>query len=117
MRTDDFRPSDNVEDDREASASRGGMSVGAGGLGIGTVIVIGLISWYLGIDPSILLNGAQILTGGGSTTQQGSSPPVAPGTPSDPTGKFVSQVLGNTEDRWTEIFSASGKTYHPPKLR
>ena len=25
MRTDDFRPSDNVEDDRQASASRGGM--------------------------------------------------------------------------------------------
>ena len=66
MRTDDFRPSDNVEDDREASASRGGMSVGAGGLGIGTVIIIGLISWYLGIDPSVLLNGAQILTGGDS---------------------------------------------------
>ena len=115
MRTDDFRPSDNVEDDREASASRGGMSVGAGGLGIGTVIIIGLISWYLGIDPSVLLNGAQILTGGGSTTQQGSAPPVAPGTPSDLTGKFVSQVLGDTEDRWTEIFSASGKTYHPPE--
>jgi predicted metalloprotease len=117
MRTDDFRPSDNVEDDREASASRRGMSVGAGGLGIGTVIIIGLISWYLGIDPSVLLNGAQILTGGDSTTQQGSAPPVAPGTPSDLTGKFVSQVLGDTEDRWTEIFSASGKTYHPPKLR
>ena len=66
MRTDDFRPSDNVEDDREASASRGGMPGGAGGLGIGTVIIIGLISWYFGIDPSVLLNGAQILTGGGS---------------------------------------------------
>ena len=117
MRTDDFRPSDNVEDDREASASRGGIPVRAGGFGIGTIIVIGLISWYLGIDPSVLLNGAQILTGGGSTTQQGSAPPVAPGTPSDPTGKFVALVLGDTEDRWTEIFSASGKTYHPPKLR
>jgi predicted metalloprotease len=117
MRTDDFRPSENVEDDRQASASRGGMSVGTGGLGIGTVIVIGLISWYLGIDPSVLLNGAQIVTGGGSPTQQRSAPPVAPGTPSDTTGKFVSQVLGDTEDRWTEIFSASGKTYHPPKLR
>jgi predicted metalloprotease len=93
------------------------MPVRAGGLGIGTIIIIGLISWYLGIDPSVLLNGAQILTGGDSTTQQGSAPPVAPGTPSDPTGKFVSQVLGDTEDRWTEIFSASGKTYHPPKLR
>jgi predicted metalloprotease len=39
MRTDDFRPSSNVEDDREASASRG-MPGGAGGLGIGTVIIV-----------------------------------------------------------------------------
>ena len=119
MRTDDLRPSDNVEDDREASASRGGgMPGGAGGLGIGAVIIIGLISWYFGIDPSVLLNGAQILTGGGSSTQQTSSaPPVAAGTPTDPTGKFVALVLGDTEDRWTEIFAAGGKTYHPPKLR
>ena len=118
MRTDDFRPSDNVEDDREASASRGGMPGGAGGLGIGTVIIIGLISWYFGIDPSVLLNGAQILTGGGPTTQQTSpAPPVTAGTPNDPTGKFVALVLGDTEDRWTEIFAAAGKTYHPPRLR
>ena len=118
MRTDDFRPSENVEDDREASASRGGLPGGAGGLGIGTVIVIGLISWYFGIDPSVLLNGAQILTGGGSASQQtGAAPPVTARTPSDPTGKFVALVLGDTEDQWTEIFAAAGKTYHPPKLR
>jgi uncharacterized protein len=118
MRTDDFRPSDNVEDDRDGSSSRGGMPGGAGGLGIGTVIIIGLISWYFGIDPSVLLNGAQILTGNGSSTPQTSpAPPVAGGTPADPTGKFVALVLGDTEDRWTEIFAASGRTYHPPKLR
>src|SRR5579864_6315704 len=118
MRTDDFRPSGNVEDDREQSAARGGMPGGAGGLGIGTVIIIGLISWYFGIDPSVLLNGAQILTGGGSTTQQtDQAPPVSAGTPTDATGRFVALVLGDTEDRWTEIFSASGRTYHPPKLR
>ena len=118
MRTDDFRPSNNVEDDRQQSASRGGMPGGAGGLGIGTVIVIGLISWYFGIDPSVLLNGAQILTGGGSTTQQtDQAPPVSAGTPADATGRFVALVLGDTEDRWTEIFAASGRTYHPPKLR
>src|ERR1700728_238707 len=118
MRTDDFRPSDNVEDDREMSASRGGMPGGAGGLGIGTIIVIGLISWYFGIDPSVLLNGAQILTGGGSVSQQdNSAPPVASGAPNDPTGKFVAMVLGDTEDRWTEIFVANKRTYHPPKLR
>jgi len=117
MRTDDFRRSDNVEDDREASASRGGMPGGAGGLGIGTVIIIGLISWYFGIDPSVLLNGAQILSGGSPTQQTGPTPPVATGTPNDPTGKFVALVLGDTEDRWKEIFAAAGKTYHPPRLR
>jgi len=118
MRTDDFRPSDNVEDDHEASASRGGLPGGAGGLGIGTIIVIGLISWYFGIDPNVLLNGAQILTGGGATSEQTSpAPPVSAGTPHDPTGKFVALVLGDTEDRWTEIFAANSRTYHPPKLR
>jgi predicted metalloprotease len=118
MRTDDFRPSDNVEDDRQQSASRGGMPGGAGGLGIGTVIIIGLISWYFGIDPSVLLNGAQILSGGGSTTQQSTqAPPVTAGAPTDATGRFVALVLGDTEDRWTEIFAAGNKTYHPPKLR
>ena len=117
MRTDDFRPSDNVEDDREASASRGGMPGGAGGLGIGTIIVIGLISWYFGIDPNVLLNGAQILTGGGATSEQtGPAPPVTAGTPHDPSGQFVALVLGDTEDRWTEIFAGEGRTYHAPKL-
>jgi uncharacterized protein len=113
MRWDDFRRSSNVEDERGAS---GGVPGGAGGLGIGTVIIIGLISWYFGIDPSVLLNGAQILTGGGSTTQQSDQPPVADDPRSAQTKDFVTAVLGDTEDRWTEIFSASGRTYHPPKL-
>jgi uncharacterized protein len=118
MRTDDFRPSDNVEDDRQGSASRGGFPGGRGGLGIGTVLVIGLISWYFGIDPSVLLNGAQILSGGGSETQQsGQAPPMSAGTPTDTTGRFVALVLGSTEDTWSDIFSASGRTYHAPKLR
>jgi len=118
MRTDDFRPSENVEDDRQLSASRGGgMPGGAGGLGIGTVIIIGLISWYFGIDPSVLLNGAQILSGGDSSSQSQQAPQVSTGTPTDSTGRFVALVLGDTEDRWSEIFAAGGRTYHPPKLR
>ena len=119
MRWDDFRRSSNVEDDREASASRGGgLPGGAGGLGIGMIIILGLIGWALGIDPSVLINGAQIISGGGAPSQQtGQAPPVTAGTPNDQTGQFVAAVLGDTEDRWTEIFAASGRTYHPPKLR
>ena len=118
MRTDDFRPSDNVEDDRGLSASRGGIPGGRGGLGIGAVVVVFLISWALGIDPSVLLNGAQLLVGGESPSQQSDqAPPVTAGTPTDATGRFVALVLGDTEDRWTEIFMATGRTYHAPKLR
>jgi uncharacterized protein len=118
MRWDDFRRSSNVEDDREASTSRGGMPGGAGGLGIGTIIILGLIGWALGIDPSVLINGAQILSGGGAPSQQtDEAPRVNAGTPNDTTGQFVAAVLGDTEDRWTEIFAASGRTYHPPRLR
>ncbi len=118
MRWDDFRRSDNVEDDREASASRGGFGMpgGAGGLGIGTIIILGLIGWALGIDPSVLINGAQILNGGGAQ-QSEPAPQVNSGTPTDATGQFVAAVLGSTEDVWTDIFKASGRTYHPPKLR
>ena len=103
---------------RTIAKPRGGIPGGAGGLGIGTIVIVGLISWYFGIDPSVLLNGAQILTGGGTSTQQsGTAPPVTTGTPNDPTGKFVALVLGDTEDTWKEIFAASGRTYHPPRLR
>ena len=121
MRWEDFRQSSNIEDDREASASRGGglgMPGGGGGLGIGMIIILGLIGWALGIDPSVLIGGAQILTGDGRATQQTSpAPEVDTGTPNDQTGQFVAAVLGSTEDVWSEIFAANGRTYHPPKLR
>ena len=121
MRWEDLRQSANIEDDREASASRGGgfgIPGGGGGLGIGMVIILGLIGWALGIDPSVLIGGAQILTGGGQASQQTSpAPEVDTGTPNDQTGRFVAAVLGSTEDVWTEIFAANGRTYHPPKLR
>jgi uncharacterized protein len=116
MRWDDFRRSSNVEDERGDSAPGGfGMPGGAHGLGIGTIIVLGLIGWALGIDPSVLINGAQILSGGGVPTQQ-SGPPPADDAQTAATKDFVAAVLGDTEDRWTEIFAATGRTYHPPRL-
>ena len=38
------------------------------------------------------------------------------GTPNDATGQFVAAILGDTEDRWTEIFAAAGWSYPAPKL-
>jgi uncharacterized protein len=120
MRIDEMPRSDNVEDRRSAEMG-GGLRIpgGRGGLGIGTVIVLGLIGYWLGIDPSLLIGGAEILSGGDS--QQESSPgPGAgesrTGAPSDQMGQFVSAVLGGTEVQWQKIFAQYGKTYEPPKL-
>jgi predicted metalloprotease len=120
MRWDDFRRSDNVEDDRGGGgyAGGGGFSLpGGGGLGIGTLIVLGLIGWATGIDPSILIGGAQIINGGSHYQQQSRPVNRRTGTPTDQTGQFVAAVLGNTEDTWGEIFQAGGQHYNAPRLR
>jgi uncharacterized protein len=121
MRWDQFRRSDNVEDRREDSPSGGfGMPMRTGGLGIGTILVLGLIGWALGIDPRILIGGAEILSSNQAPSQdsrevsRSDSSPAA--TPTDQSGQFVAAVLGDTEDRWGEIFRSFGQTYEPPKL-
>jgi predicted metalloprotease len=56
-------------------------------------------------------------TGSNPSGAHNSAPPVVTGTPNDATGKFVALVLGDIEDTWKGIFAASGRTYHPPRLR
>ncbi len=118
MRWDDFRRSDNVEDDRGAGGGGGfGIPGGGGGLGIGTIIVLGLIGWATGIDPSVLIGGAELIKGGSHSQQQSQPANRRTGAPSDQMGQFVAAVLGNTEDTWNAIFQASGKQYSVPRLR
>jgi uncharacterized protein len=121
MRWEDFRRSDNIEDRRDedgAGGGGGGMPVGAGGLGIGTIVVLGLVGWALGIDPRLLIGGAEMLSGGSSQTHQ--APRDAPtrhtGRPSDQSGDFVAAILGDTEDRWKDIFQKNNQHYRPPRL-
>jgi predicted metalloprotease len=122
MKWEDYRQSDNVEDRRGNSGGGGGMfsSIGGGGrLGLGTIIVLGLIGYIFGIDPRILIGGAEMLNNGiGSKTEQNA--PVSPtrtGRPSDEMGRFVSIVLAQTEDVWTKILPAQkGVPYSKPAL-
>lgn len=120
---DDFRRSDNIEDDRDAGYGGGyggdgfGLPFGGGGLGIGTVIVLGLIGWATGIDPRILIGGAELVSGGSHYQQDYRPVDRRAGVPTDRTGQFVAAVLGNTEDTWTQIFSSTGRQYRPPRLR
>ena len=117
MLWDDFRRSANVEDRRDSGPMIGGGGMGGSGLGIGGLIVVGLISWALGIDPRILIGGLEAVQGPGSQQQQGPTPATRTGTPSDQQGQFVAAVLGDSEDRWTEIFREQfGRDYQPPRL-
>jgi len=119
MRWDDFRRSDNIEDDRGGGGGGGfGLPIGGGGLGIGTIVVLGIIGYALGIDPGVLIGGAEMLNRGGYVQQQPYEQNThRTGAPSDKTGDFVAAVLGNTEDVWTAVFKESGQTYRAPRLR
>jgi hypothetical protein len=121
MRWDDFRRSDNIEDDRDAGGgfSGGGFGFpgGGGGLGIGTIVILGLIGWATGIDPSILIGGAELINGGSQQQQQSRPADRRTGAPTDATGQFVAAVLGNTEDTWSKIFQDAGQQYRAPRLR
>jgi uncharacterized protein len=119
MQYDDLPESSNVEDRRgegpTGGGGFGGIPGGAGGLSIGTVVVLGLIGWALGIDPSFLIGGAEILTREQPRTSAPSQP-RSTGTPTDDTGRFVSRVLGSTEAVWKGEFAKNGKTYRAPTL-
>jgi predicted metalloprotease len=126
MRYDDFRRSDNIDDRRDDDGGGGmgggfGLPMGGGGgLGIGTVIILGLIGWAVGIDPRILIGGAEILTGGQQQSPSYQSDrrtaPAKAGAPSDEMGSMIAGVLGEIDDRWTEIFQADGKSYRGPRI-
>jgi predicted metalloprotease len=109
MRMDDARESENVED-RRGMGGRGFRPGGVGGLGIGGVILLLVVSYFLGVDPSQLLNDS-VSTGG---EPPASTPAGPPG--SDPAGEFAKKILADTEDTWTTIFERSGQQYSKPVL-
>lgn len=126
MKLDGQRESDNVEDVRGEGASFGGGQglgglIGGRGLGIGTIAVALVASYFLGINPLTMLN---MLSGGGGNIQMAPTPraPVAqqggiPGGQEEAPVRFVKQILGTTEDVWRAQFQQHGGQYSEPKLR
>jgi uncharacterized protein len=109
MRWQDFGRSDNVEDRRG-----GGGMAGKGGLGVGTVVVLGLLGWALGIDPRLLIGGAEMVNNMRQGAQTGAP---QTGTPSDDMGQFVAAILAANETVWSEVLPREkGIPYTKPKL-
>ncbi|GAB2539617.1 MAG: neutral zinc metallopeptidase [Giesbergeria sp.] len=110
MKWEGNRQSDNVEDRRGSGG--GGMPVfGGRSIGIGTIVVALLGGWVLGINPMTLLG----LLSGGTPAQVQQAPAQRP--PADDTmARFVSTVLADTEDVWTDVFRQQGSNYQQPRL-
>ena len=101
MRWSAGRRSSNIEDRR-------GMSAGPAVGGIGTVVLL-LLAWYFGIDPTPLLQQVQT---DATPEQQGPAPDLQ----HDPLADFVAAVLGSTEDTWRDVFAENGQQYVEPTL-
>ena len=107
MKLDGRRQSTNVDD------RRGRMTTAkAGGIGLGGLLIVGLITLLLGGNPLELLQtmGPSVA---GSETENTEYVPLAQ---DEELAVFAKQILAGTEDVWSEIFRQYGKTYIPPKL-
>ncbi|TAM41328.1 MAG: metalloprotease [Burkholderiaceae bacterium] len=117
MKWEGNRESDNVEDRRDDGGGGGGF-LGGGGLGgrhigIGSIVIALVASYFFGISPMTVLS---LLSGGGAPVTQTQQAPAHAPPADDRMAKFVSTVLADTEDVWTDIFAKAGGTYTDPKL-
>jgi hypothetical protein len=125
------RESENVEDRRGSGGGgifpRGGgipIPMGGGGLGIGSLVLIGIVCLVLGINPLTLLSdgGLQIPDmprpdrRGGPTDVTGLPGQPGVGNSNDEMSRFVRRVLADTEDVWDQIFKGAGRRYEKPTL-
>ncbi len=100
------RGSRNIVDRRGRSGGR--RAAGAGGLGIGGLLVVLAVGWFFGIDVTPLLSG-----GGGAPVQQTRSISAD----EEREAEFVSVVLADTEEVWSEVFRTQvGQAYRAPEL-
>jgi hypothetical protein len=104
MRWAGGRRSGNIEDRRGM-----GVPLVAGG-GIGTVVLL-VLALFFGFDPGVILNTEAPPS---DSITQAPSPSTSPST--DTQKDFVSVVLADTEDTWTEIFRQMNREYRAPKL-
>ncbi|MFN2444716.1 MAG: neutral zinc metallopeptidase [Vicinamibacterales bacterium] len=106
MRWQTGRRSSNVEDRRGMGV---GGPVGVGG--IGTLLLVLVISFLTGQNPLQLLQLMDNTPAGGTPTEAPTGAPTG-----DPRAEFVAVVLGDTEEAWTRLFTANGDRYQPPVL-
>jgi len=105
MRLDEVEESSNVED-RRGSIPKGGAIAGGG---IGLLVIVIIVS-LLGGDPQQVIDASRTMQAG-APQSKASAAPI-----NDEAKMFVSKILKETEDVWTDIFRENGMTYQKPNL-
>lgn len=148
---DDDRQSKNVDDRRgqrgggfRFPGGGGGPGIqipigGRGGMSLTTLLILGAIMLFFGINPlEVLLGGGQGFPDISQMPQQTEAPrrqaernpfdiPGLPGSESagqeqpvpkaeDEMKVFISRVLADTEDVWNQVFESFGRKYKEPQL-
>lgn len=91
----------NIEDRRGGGGLPGGGLAVGGGIG---GLILALIAYFFGVDPSIVTGGVQ-------------QPPVQTQTgQSDETYQFVDRIVASTDRTWTQVFQQSNRQYTKPTL-
>lgn len=118
MKLDGQRESENVDDVRESGGGRGPrLPLPGGRLGLGTVAIALVASYFLGINPMTVLNVLGGVQGGATQASGEVQRPEPSATPAQDEGsRFVRQVLATTEDVWRGQFKAQGAQYQEPRL-
>ena len=93
------------------------------GLGLGTLAIIGVVLFFLGVNPLTILGQLGGGLGGGLDTSVNPNvhrkPITRPKTrtpANDEMKQFVSTILASTEQVWTGVMKAYGKRYPKPDL-
>ena len=104
--------SDDVEDRRDESGGGGGFQVGGIHLGLGGVIVLFVLSLVFKRDFLSLLSTGSVGTTGTTITQ----PDPARDQREQPLVQFVTFVLNDAQNTWSQILPAQGVQYRHAKL-
>jgi len=100
--------SGNVEDRRGG----GGMMRGAGGMGIGTFVILLVLSLIFKRDLFQLVGAG----GGSPAAETGASPPAQTTPEEEQLKSFVSFVLDDAQNTWAQVLPKYGAQYEPAKL-
>ena len=126
MRLDDFDPNAIDIEDQRGRSGGGGLGGGfplpiggRGGLGCGTLVVLLVAGWFLGIDPRVMLGGLEQVQSGAPTDQRAEvrgGETASESCDIDEASRATCNALSSLNKTWEPVFGQSRIAFSRPKL-